>query len=89
MLWGRSTFPTILRPCCHGYVNHIIDFACRIDFLCSQGTKVLEDREIRLDLFLTSEDAPPQSTSDEIVKYTGTLVSPKWKDVTKGAVFTP
>jgi len=35
-----------------------------------------------------SEDVPPQHASLRVVKYTGTLVSPKWEDVEPGRVFS-
>ena len=85
-LWVRSVFPTILRPCCRGYVNHTIDLICRIGVHRLQGTKVLEDREIRHHLCFISEGASPQKASPRIVKYTGSLVSPEWEDIENGAV---
>ena len=90
-LWERSGFLTILRSCCRGYVSHIIDLAYQIDFHRSQGTKVLEHREIRHRFFVSAEGAPPQKATPRITKYTGTRVSPEWQDVEKGAVlpFTP
>ena len=89
-LWGRSTFAEVLERCYCGCVNHIIDLACRTGFHRLQGTKVLEDREIRHRFCTVSEDAPPQRISHMISKYTGkALVSPEWRDVEEGAVFTP
>ena len=85
-LRGRSLSLAVLCSCCRGYVNHVIDFACPIGFHRSQGTKVLEDREIRYRRCILSEDAPPQSVSSEIIRYSGTLVYPEWDDVEKGAV---
>ena len=83
---GRSLSLAILRSYCRGYVNYVIDFACPIGFHRSQGTKVLEDLEFRYHLCILSEDAPPQNVSSEIIKYTGTLVSPEWDDVETGAM---
>ena len=88
-LWGRSWSLAILRSCCRRYVNNVIDFACPIGFHRLQGTKVLEDREIRLPLFYAPECASPQKASLRIVKYTGSLVSPEWVDVEEGAVLAP
>ena len=51
-----------------------------------QGTKVLEDREIRHSFYWTSEDAPPQHASPGVVKYTGTLTAPEWEDIEPGIV---
>jgi len=53
-----------------------------------QGTKVLEDREIRFHCCSVSEDVPPQHISPKIVKYTGTLVAPEWRDIEPGRVFS-
>ena len=53
-----------------------------------QGTKVLEDREIRRSLSWASEGVPPQYLSLGVVKYTGSLATPKWEDVEQGRVFS-
>ena len=53
-----------------------------------QGTKVLEDREIRHNFSRSSEDAPPKHASPGITKYTGAFENPEWKDVEPGRVFT-
>ena len=53
-----------------------------------QGTKVLEDREIRLDFSCCTEGAPPQHACQRIIKYTGALAEPEWYDVEPGRVFT-
>ena len=58
-----------------------------MNFIALQGTKVLEDREIRHSFFLSSEDGPPQHASPGIDKYTGALDAPEWKDVEQGKVF--
>ena len=49
-----------------------------------QGTKILEDREVRHNFASTSEDTPPQYVSPEVVKYTGALIAPEWQDVEEG-----
>ena len=51
-----------------------------------QGTKVLEDREIRHSFSLTAEGSPPQSASPGITKYTGALTDPEWEDIEPGRV---
>ena len=53
-----------------------------------QGTKVLEDREIRSDFGITSKDTPSQRAFSSITKYTGALAAPKWTDVEPGRVFS-
>ncbi|KAF9652080.1 hypothetical protein BDM02DRAFT_364519 [Thelephora ganbajun] len=49
--------------------------------MLSRGTKVLEDREIRYRLRILSEGTPPQHAWSAIVKYTGSLAAPEWRDV--------
>jgi len=88
MLWEISVFLTTLRLCYRGFVMPNLYLAFEFNSTCLQGTKVLEDREIRLRFCSVSEDAPPQHISLRIVKYTGTLVSPQWEDVEPGRVFT-
>ena len=52
-----------------------------------QGTKVLEDREIRHGFCCTSKGAPRKYVSTEIVKYTGALAAPEWGDIEEGRPF--
>ena len=52
-----------------------------------QGTRILEEREIRCELCMVDEDAPPQHTNSRFVKYTGDLASPVWEDAEPGRVF--
>jgi len=54
-----------------------------------QGTKVLQDREIRLSRLIISEDAPATQSSSVITKYTGDSTTPNWKDVEPGRVLFP
>ena len=49
-----------------------------------QGTKVLEDREIRHSFRWVTEDGPAQHVLPRIVKYTGILTAPEWQDVEQG-----
>ena len=53
-----------------------------------KGTKVQEDREIRLSFCCSAKGAPPQYVSPAITKYTGTLATPEWRDLEPGRVFT-
>jgi len=66
----------------------VLTWRFRFDPTALQGTKVLEDREIRSDFCLTSKDTPPQRAFPSILKYTGTLAAPKWTDVEPGRVFS-
>ena len=59
-----------------------------LDLTVLQGTKVLEDYEIRHTFWVTAQGNPPQHASPEISKYTGALLTPKWEDVEPGRVFT-
>ena len=68
-----------------GHVKPQLDFF-KFYFIRPQGTKVLEDREIRHDFCELSEGAPPQAVSPRISKYIGSLVSPEWIDVEEGTV---
>jgi len=53
-----------------------------LNFIALQGTKVLEDREVRLaHCTVTGKDAPPKHPFSAITKYTGALAAPEWKDV--------
>ena len=54
-----------------------------------QGTKVLEDREIRLARSVVTEGSPPTHSYAEITKYTGDLAAPEWKDIEPGRVLFP
>ena len=58
-----------------------------MNLIALQGTKVLEDREIRHGFCIIAEGTPPQRASPGITKYTGALASPKWVDVEPGRVF--
>jgi len=59
----------------------------RLNSIALQGTRILEEREIRCELCMVAEDAPPQHTSSRFVKYTGDLALPVWEDVELGRVF--
>jgi len=54
-----------------------------------QGTKVLEDREIRFVRTKVTEGAPPQYALPDIVKYTGTSTAPEWLNAEPGRVLFP
>jgi len=52
-----------------------------LDSIALQGTKILEDREIRQRFHTPSQGTPPKHCFSDIIKYTGALDSPEWKDV--------
>jgi len=58
-----------------------------LDLIVPQGTKVLEDREIRHSFAVVTTGSPARGASPGIVKYTGSLVSPEWEDAEPGRVF--
>ena len=51
-----------------------------------QGTKVLEDREVRYNFCYVTEGAPQQEGFQSVLKYTGTRNNPQWMDVEPGKV---
>ena len=80
-----DSFQTMLKRVCR--VEPSLQRLFELNSIDPQGTKILEDREIRHGFCWTSEDTPPQEASPRIVKYTGSLVSPEWEDVEKGTAF--
>jgi len=59
-----------------------------LDLIILQGTKVLEDREIRHGFSMSAKGSPPRRGFGRISKYTGALLAPKWEDVESGRVFS-
>ena len=57
-----------------------------LDLISLQGTKVIEDHEIRHSFHVTAEGSPPLSGYADISKYTGDLSAPEWEDVEPGRV---
>ena len=54
----------------------------------SQGTKVLEDRELRTTLCYVTDGAPQRQASQPVLRYTGTSDTPEWRDTEPGSVFS-
>ena len=52
-----------------------------------QGTKVLEDREVKFSLCYLTEGTPQQHAASSVLKYTGMSRIPEWTDVNEGSVF--
>jgi hypothetical protein len=50
----------------------------------TQGTKVLENREIRTTINVIREGAPATDIYAGIVKYDGKIKAPEWMDVERG-----
>jgi len=59
-----------------------------LNLIALQGTKILGDREIRYRRCAITKDTPRTHTFTRIIKYTGTLASPEWKDIEPGRVFS-
>ena len=75
-----SYFDTMLSRVCQP--SHSINTPR--EFHCSQGTKVLEDREVRHSFCYVTEGTPRQQASQQVSKYTGASSSPEWMDVEPG-----
>jgi len=69
--------------------SHCLAWPFGLSSVALQGTKVLEDREIRLVHSAISLGSPPTHSFPEISKYTGALATPQWKDVEPGRVSFP
>ena len=52
----------------------------------SQGTKVLEDREVRHRFSYATEDVLEQQITQKVSKYTGASGAPEWMDTEPGSV---
>lgn len=87
MLLGINVSPTISRQCCHGFVIRSRLSAILGNLFTLQGTKVLEDREVRAPFCCVAEGAPPRQGFNSVVKYTGSRTSPEWMDLERGNVF--
>ena len=85
---GISVSLTISGPCYRGFVIHLALILSDKSLLPSQGTRVLEDQEIRLRFCRVTADAPEQQVSSSILKYTGTGRAPEWEDIEQGSVFS-
>ena len=86
MLQEINVSAAISPPCYHEF--GICPFCCFSDDLIAlQGTKVLEDREVRKPFITVANDAPQRLTFQRVIKYTGTRRSPEWMDLEQGSAF--
>ena len=53
-----------------------------------QGTKVLEDRELRAGYVQVTEGPPLEPTRIRVMKYTGMGSAPEWMDIEPGNTFS-
>jgi len=59
-----------------------------LDLTVLQGTKVIEDHEIRHSFNVTAQGSPPRRGQAIISKYTGALFAPEWEDIELGRVIS-
>ena len=78
---------TVLKTCYCGFVfrHHLLVLSN--NFITLQGTKVLEDREVRFNLCYTTEGTPQRQALSAVFKYTGARSTPEWIDIERGSVF--
>ena len=88
-LRGISVFLAVSRPCYHGFVIPLLLSILLNDFVASQGTKVLEDREVRSSYCYVTEGTSRGrgQAFQSILKYTGKRAAPEWVDLEQGIVF--
>jgi len=79
-----SNFSAILTRVRHS----VFIWRFRSNSIALQGTKILENREIRHRRSATTADTPRKRTFTRIVKYTGSSASPEWEDVEPGRVLS-
>ena len=77
----------VSKTCYRGFVIYPLLLILLDNLVVLQGTKVLEDEELRLSLSYATEDTPHQHASPSVLRYTGTSSSPEWTDVDQGSVF--
>ena len=77
-----SHFATMLSRVCH----HPLLLILPDNPIALQGTRVLEDQEIRQGFSYTSKGAPRQQAVRSVIRYTGTLRAPEWMDIEPGSV---
>jgi len=51
-----------------------------------QGTKILEDQEVRYSFCYVTEGAPQQQAFQSVLQYIGTRRAPRWMDIEPGSV---
>ena len=84
---GINVSMNVSKTCYHGFAIHCLLLILLNNFVALQGTKVLEDREIRFSLHLITDNAPQERTFESVYKYTGRRSAPEWMDVERGNGF--
>ena len=82
-----SGSPAVSKLCYRGFVIHPLLSILLDNFITLQGTKVLEDHEVRRNFSYITEGAPQLQAFQSVVKYTGEQSAPRWMDIEKGNVF--
>ena len=85
---GTDVSPITSKPCYCGFVIRALLLILLGNLIPLQGTKVLEDREVRTTFRFVNYDAPEEQASMPILRYTGTHSSPEWTDIERGSVFS-
>ena len=85
---GDKRTLTISKPCYHGFAIHLLLSILLNNLIALQGTRVLEDREIRQPLIYVTRGAPQRQVVSPVIKYTGTLRAPQWMDIEQGSVLS-
>jgi hypothetical protein len=83
---GINISLNISKPCYHGFAIHPLLSVLLNNLIALQGTRVLEDREIRRPLIYVTGGAPQRQVVSSVIKYTGTLSIPQWMDIEQGSV---
>ena len=81
--WVPDHFETMLLRVCHPPPPLSILLN---EFVVLQGTKVLEDREVRRVFCNTTEGVLDKQAFQSVVKYTGANNNPQWMDIEQGSV---
>ncbi|KAF9650935.1 hypothetical protein BDM02DRAFT_1001660 [Thelephora ganbajun] len=85
---GISRSPTVSRPRYCGFVVNPHLSILLDNSIASQGTKVLEDHEVRPRFQYATEDAPQRQAFRSVVRFTGAHSVPQWVDIERDKLET-
>ena len=88
MLQGIDVSMAVSKTCYRGFVIYRVSLILLDNPVVFQGTRVLEDREVRFSLCYTTEGTPQQHAASPVLKYTGMSRIPEWTDINEGSVFS-
>ena len=83
---GINVSLTVSKACYCGFVIYRYLLAVLDIFIKLQGTKVLENREVRFQLTDITGGAPQRQALSSVLKYTGAHSSPEWMDIEPGSL---